>query len=233
MYDGISKFYDSFMVDTDYDGWLDFCKDKIGDSGIDVGCGSGEFTIRLANLNKKVLGIDPSPQMLAFAQEKAKKAGTNANFALMSAQDFTVAKKVDFITAICDVVNYLKNPEKFFSRAKNALKDNGVLIFDISTEYKLKNVLGSNTFSDETDSVIYLWNNNLSTNYVDMQLYFFEKGSDGRYTKYTETQRQYIHSIDKITDLLIKSGFTSVDVYSEKFSKKIKKDEMRVFFVAH
>lgn len=232
MYDGISQFYDRFMQDTHYDEWCDFCLQRIGKTGIDVGCGSGEFTIRLHENGKSVIGVDPSPQMLVEAQKKALDKNLKIPFVRMSAEKIEYPNKVDFVTAICDVVNYLKTPETFFKKAKSLLKEDGVLIFDVSSEYKLKNVLANNTFTDEDDQVIYLWDNYLGKDYVDMRLYFFRQDADGRYTKFTETQRQYVHSVEKLTKMLNNAGFTDVQVYSERFTKKLKNDEMRIFFVA-
>lgn len=54
-----------------------------GDTVIDVGCGTGTLAIAAASragASGKVLGIDPSPQMVARARAKAKRAGLAVNF---------------------------------------------------------------------------------------------------------------------------------------------------------
>ena len=54
-----------------------------GESILDVGCGTGTVAIaakRLLGPNGKVHGIDPSPEMIARARKKAKKAGVEVEF---------------------------------------------------------------------------------------------------------------------------------------------------------
>ncbi|WP_132029753.1 class I SAM-dependent methyltransferase, partial [Keratinibaculum paraultunense] len=39
---------------------------------LDVGCGTGNFSIKLAKMGCEVVGIDVSKEMLKVAEEKAK-----------------------------------------------------------------------------------------------------------------------------------------------------------------
>ena len=51
---------------------------KPGESLLNVGCGTGGVTIpgkKRVGQNGKVAGIDPSPEMIAVARQKAGKAG--------------------------------------------------------------------------------------------------------------------------------------------------------------
>lgn len=47
MYENLAKFYDTFMKDVPYGQWTDFVVTFLAGkkSGMDVGCGSGLFTI--------------------------------------------------------------------------------------------------------------------------------------------------------------------------------------------
>ena len=49
MYDALAAYYDRFMSDVDYDAWINYLKDILGERvrGRDVGCGTGRFTIAL------------------------------------------------------------------------------------------------------------------------------------------------------------------------------------------
>ena len=225
MYDGLSEFYDLFMQDVDYNGWCDFASTFIKDkaSGIDVGCGSGTFTFLLKDKGYDVFGVDLSPQMVSIATKNAKKKGYALNFAVANAENVKLNTKVDFITAICDVVNYIKKPTKFFQNSYNNLTDEGVLIFDISSEYKLKNILGNNVFTEEKDDVVYVWSNVLGKGKVDMFLTFFKKDIDGKYIRFDEEQTQYIHKKDELIDILNQVGFNFVETHLL---------EDRIFFIA-
>jgi SAM-dependent methyltransferase len=66
---------------------------------LDVGCGPGRHSIELARRGYRVVGIDPSPAMIAAAEECAREAGVNPSFQLARGEDFTSPQKFD--AAIC------------------------------------------------------------------------------------------------------------------------------------
>ena len=52
-----------------------------GKDVLDVGCGPGEFTLRVARKAKSIVGIDPSSKALALARRNLVKSGReNASF---------------------------------------------------------------------------------------------------------------------------------------------------------
>ncbi len=67
---------------------------KLVDSGkvkpcktIDLGCGTGNYSIYLASLGFDVTGIDISPTAIKIAKENAKKKGIKCNFIVADALD--------------------------------------------------------------------------------------------------------------------------------------------------
>lgn len=235
MYDSLYKFYDAFISSAPDKEWVEYVSRIIGEppkSGMDVGCGSGRLTIPLVERGYSVVGSDISGQMLLVAMEKAKKRCLNVDFALCPAERIESQRPLDFVTALCDVVNYIKNPKRFFVAAYKALKAGGVFTFDISSRYKLTEILGNNCFTDEKDGVFYSWENTLFRDCVQMKLEFFEVGSDGRYSRYTDESEQFIHDVDKLEEMLKEVGFREVNAYSFlRFCKPSDKDE-RVQIVA-
>ncbi|MBE5731196.1 MAG: class I SAM-dependent methyltransferase [Clostridiales bacterium] len=221
MYEVISQYYDLFMDSRR--PWIDFALSKVGSGkrGADVGCGSGEVSLRLSKSGNQVIAIDSSPGMLTVAAKKFREAGLDIPTVLQSAQRLNLGCEVDFITAMCDVVNYLKNPRSFFRAAYKNLRHGGVLIFDISNEYKLREVLGNNVYTDTKGGITYVWENFLYRDRVEMELSFFvPEGS--LFKKLTDNQTQYIHSDEAILNQLVETGFSA--------KKTSKKD--RTYFVA-
>lgn len=53
---------------------------KTGDAIMDLGCGPGTLAIPLARLGMRVTAVDPEPDMLAAAEEGARKAGVEIAF---------------------------------------------------------------------------------------------------------------------------------------------------------
>lgn len=221
MYEVVSSYYDEFMRGDDSE-WIEFALNNVRGlfSGVDMGCGSGKVTAALSK-DHRVIGVDASPRMLDMAEKRCRSVGSEVTLVMDDAENFCPPTSVNFVTAMCDVVNYLRFPEKFFSKAYEYIERGGKLVFDISSEKKLKKILGNNVYTDTVDSVTYIWENSLFKDYVRLDLTFFVPHGE-LYQKKTETQIQYIHSAKKLTESLEKIGF-SVTSYD-------KGD--RVYFVA-
>ena len=58
---------------------------KQGDSILDVACGQGYFTERLAQLGANVYGTDISKELIAIAEKNAKKQNLNINYRILPA----------------------------------------------------------------------------------------------------------------------------------------------------
>jgi len=235
MYKYLSSCYDEFMQDVDYDAWAKKIAGYIGNrkKGVDCGCGSGLITMRLKKMGYDVIGTDLSTEMLERARENFRRENLNITLVRMDSENLVVGNKVDFITAVCDVVNYMKKPERFFVRAYNALADDGVLLFDISSKYKLTEIIGNNVFTDSTDNVTYIWSNSLSEkqNKVEMFLTFFVKNKDGSFDKEEENQIQYIYEADDLVEKLRAAGFGKVEYFG--FEGKNVAQEERICFAAY
>ncbi len=61
---------------------LKACSVKRGDRVLDIGCGCGETSLRLAQRGATVLGVDISKPMLARAEERARMEDASAAFVL-------------------------------------------------------------------------------------------------------------------------------------------------------
>ena len=237
MYNILASCYDDFMDNVDYSTWIEYVTSFLGNRklGVDLACGSGAFTIPLAKQNYNIFGIDISHQMLNMAIQNAQKQGVNVNFCCQDIINLNLPQKVDFALTMCDGINYIKNPQKVFKNVYNYLNDNGVYIFDISSEYKLINILGNNTFSDSNDKVTYIWHNYLDKKKkcIDFELTFFKHVIDNFYQKFTENQTQYIHKTDSIIKKLYEAGFSTVKVYGNITHSKPKDTDERIHFIAY
>ena len=230
-YSVLAKYYDRLMGDFDYEGYLNFIASEVSGEGVDLACGSGEMTIALAKRGIKMTGVDLSREMLNCAIQKAKKNYVDVKWILQDITGLELSHKVDFITCVCDGVNYIENTKlkDLFERVKTYLKEGGKFIFDISSDYKLSKIIADNLFFEDYDDVTYFWSNSLGKGYVDMDMDFFEKIKDNTYSRIGESHRQYIYSRKEIEDLL--AGW-DVKVFDGESYRDVKAKSKRLIFIA-
>ena len=228
MYEILAEYYDE-MMSADYDAWYAYLK-TFGIKGkvLELGCGTGNFTSRLCKDGYDVMAVDLSAEMLNVASRKCNVRRPLLIKADM--QEFLPPTMVDTVLVACDGVNYLKEPNKLFSKVYSYLASDGVFIFDVSTEYKLKNVLADNVFFFESEKADLVWQNYCKKNKLDMRLVFFEK-SQHSYIKREENQRMYIYTQEELREMLLLAGFKSVSVYGDMTALAPKKNSERIHFV--
>lgn len=96
---------------------------------LDVGCGDGKITAKLAEIltSGKITGIDVSSEMINFAQRTfTKDRYPNLNFSVQSAQELFSESQLDIIFSSF-ALQWVANPDAFFIKANNFLMQSGFL----------------------------------------------------------------------------------------------------------
>lgn len=216
-YSALGGAFEYLNDDCGYEQWSQYLIEKLvflgvktGASGADVGCGNGYFTRAFARAGYDVVGVDLSPEMLSRAVELSLKEGIRLEFLQGDIAKLKLNGKRDFITAINDCINYVPKDKLLpaFKRVNANLKSGGAFIFDISTEYKLKEVIGNNLFAEDRGDYTYVWFNELKGDRVDMDITLFTRRGDGLYDRLDEAQTQYIHSQTEVCRALEEAGFS-------------------------
>lgn len=212
IYSALAKRYEYFLNKDEEKKWCEYVIDKVkeyslGKSGIDCGCGTGIITRALSREGYSVVGVDVSEEMLSEAVSY-KTEGKPIEYRLGDMKNLKNFHKVNFITAINDGINYLNEEDlkKCFKSFSKCLNVGGALIFDFSSEYKLKNVLGNNLYAEDGEEASYIWFNTLYEDRVEIDFTLFSK-KGSFYEKSEEFQTQYIHRLDDVISYLIGSGF--------------------------
>jgi hypothetical protein len=69
-------------------------------------------------------------------------------------------------------------------------------------------------------------------NAVNLEINFFIKDSDNKYTRINEIQTQYIHKTETIKKLLKETGFTCIEIYDDYNEKSYNEKSLRAVFCA-
>ena len=241
-YSSLSLFYDAFMQDVDYGAWCDFyeeCFRKFSTVNVerivDIGCGTGSITDPMAARGYKMTGLDLSEEMLELAAKKAEDAGTDIRFLGSDMRSFNLGFRADAAICSFDCVNYLlktDDVEAALWHAHENIEKGGILIFDVATPYKYKNVLADNAFVYETDDVFMTWENyfNEKTNICDFYLTFFVR-DDKVYRREDEEQRQRCYALRTIRKAVQNAGFSILCECADVDFSPLQEDSERCFFV--
>lgn len=242
-YSDFAFVYDELMDEVDYEGWVRYLEDIIEKEGADVknileyACGTGNITIPLAKKEYDIAGIDISYEMLDVAREKAEKESIEL---VLLEQDITELdfemENLDCVLCACDGFNYIiedKDIKTVFEKTYELLKDDGIFIFDISSFYKLSNILGNNMYGENREDIAYMWQNyfNEDDNILDMELAFFVEDEDGKYEKFEENHIQRAYKSEEMINFLTEAKFKDIKVYGDFTFESPLDDAERVFFV--
>jgi SAM-dependent methyltransferase len=108
---------------------------KRGGVVLDLACGSGRFTIPLAQLGIKVVGGDISEAMLHRARAKAAKVGVDIDFRQMDMRDVVLPDhSVGLVLIAANSLLHLhdiKDLRRCLQAARRQLAPGGALVFDV------------------------------------------------------------------------------------------------------
>ena len=244
MYTSFAEVYDQLMDNVNYEDWTDFYAALLQSGGVGPGskvcecaCGTGGLTLPLLRRGYQMTGVDLSQEMLWIAAQKARKQGIGLPFIQQDMRQLHLHRQMDAVIATCDGVNYLLSDSDvcaFFSAAYAAMRPGGVIAFDVSTPWKLENVLGNELICEDREDVTYVWQNSFSkkTGICQMELCFFLREKDGRYRRIDEQQKQRAHSHENLAAMLQRCGFTDVRLYGNSRMEAPRDKEQRWHFVA-
>lgn len=241
-YGVFSEFYDALTANVSYDTVSQVLSSLLTRYGksrgllLDLACGTGSVSVRLAKKGYEVIGVDLSPEMLSEAQNKAYSAGQNILFLCQDMTALDLYGTVDAAVCTLDGLCHLPNEESVFAALQKVslfMNPGGVFLFDVNSVYKHRAVLGNNTFVYDTDDVYCVWQNTLLSDgvTVQMDLDFFEPVSDaGDYVRQSERFTERAYPKETLEAMLKKAGFTVLDVFDGYSGKPAHDTSERLLF---
>lgn len=100
----------------------------IGNSALDIGCGTGQLCRDLFHKGYDVLGIDMSKEAINIAKSSTVKLGNGINFQLYDIEkDQTLVYKYDLIVSKY-VFAFINNKQIFLNKIKELMNNNSALM---------------------------------------------------------------------------------------------------------
>lgn len=225
------------MYDLDYEKIYKFIREVLGKKSLEpelileMACGTGGLTEKLAR-DYKIHAFDLSDDMLSVCENKIRSK--NLKLFKQNMVGFSAPASYDAIFSVGDSLNYVTDVKDFEAAIKSSydhLKDGGIFIFDLNTEYKFKNIPPVTV--DEVEDVLYLWENiydeeeKLNTYGVN----FFRNIKDNDYKRFYEEHLERAYDLSFVKNLLEKTGFKDIEVYDDYEFKEVSDETSRYTFI--
>ena len=239
-YGEFAKIYDDLInEDINYDNMVSRiieicnehnieCKDYL-----DVACGTGNVTVRLAKHFKDIYAVDLSEDMLREAFNKLKENRIKGKIICQDMTEMQLNRKFDLITSVLDSTNYITDEddlEKYFSSVKEHLKDDGIFIFDVNSYYKLSEILGNNIYTYSEEDVFYTWENVFEDDMVSMFLTFFVKQGEF-YERFEEEHFERAYKEEELESALSNCGLKIINKFDGYSNNKVQANSERIVYV--
>ena len=242
-YRSFAQVYDLFMDNVDYDSWSSYLIGLLKRYGVDsglvleLGCGTGNMTERLARAGYDMIGVDCSEDMLEIAQEKKLESGLDILYLEQDMREFELYGTVRAVVSVCDSLNYILEEEELlqvFRLVNNYLDPGGIFLFDLNTVQKYREI-GESVIAENREESSFIWENDFDEeskiNEYQLTIFLME-GKDRLYRKYEELHCQRGYSLEKIRALLEEAGLEFLDVFEAFTDRKPGEKSERIYFAA-
>jgi SAM-dependent methyltransferase len=241
----LAQYYDDLMFGFNYSERADYLQSifkKHGFSGnslVDLACGTGSLTFELAKRGFNVIGVDFSEEMLTQAYKKAEKSGfpnSNPFFICEDMRKLELMKKTQCVVSLLDGINHLgslNSVKETFNSVSLSLEKDGIFVFDLNSPFKIKNVLGNNTFVYDLDDIYCVWENtyNEKSSKCRFDLTFFERNGQ-QYLRSDESFSEISISTAQVNNRLKNCGMTLEAVYDDMSFDSPNETSERLIYVA-
>jgi SAM-dependent methyltransferase len=241
-YEKFAYLYDELMKDVPYEEWVQFINKEASAYGItgkkllDLACGTGELSIRLAEEGYEVTGVDLSTEMLTVAREKAERKGHSLFLVEQNMSELEGLGEYDMIGIFCDSLNYLPAEQdviRTFGKVQLHLKQGGLFLFDVHSLYKMHTLFIDQTYAYNGDEISYIWQcyEGEHSHSVEHELTFFKLDhATHQYDRYDELHMQRTFPVEQYEKWLLDSGFELLKVTADFSDAKPEEQSERIFF---
>ncbi len=244
-YNRLAALYDGLMGEVDYDQWASYlerlCR-EYGTQGrrlLDLGCGTGTLTMLMAKAGFDVVGVDLSSDMLAIAADKG--LAMNLSPSRWRCQDMRKLRfprdSFDVAICACDGFNYLQNAAELSETLQGiagCLKADGLLLFDLHSEHKMRHVFAGGQFVQESSDGYCIWTSEFDEQTGDClhEMTIFSQQRGDLYLRSDESHRQHHFAPEDVATLLRETGYNLLGTLAFGEKSPPTAESERIQFVA-
>ena len=239
-YGEFAKIYDELInEDKNYDEMVDCILRICNENNIefndylDIACGTGNVTVRIAKHFKNIYGVDLSEDMLREAFDKLKSERIKGRIICQDMTELSLNRKFDLITSVLDSTNYVTDIEglkNYFKGVYEHLKDDGLFIFDVNSYYKLSEILGNNIYTYSEEDVFYTWENVFEDDLLSMFLTFFVKKGE-LYERFEEEHLERAYKESQLESILEELDFKLINKFDGYSNDNVQANSERIVYV--
>ncbi len=243
-YTRLPEYYDELMQSVPYGFWIRYvfqlaaryrCHPR---SVLDLACGTGSLTIRLAQMGYDVDGADLSPGMIAIARRRAQSAGLDLRFDVQDAATLQMGRTYDLVISLYDSLNYITDEQALqacFRAVHNHLNPGGLFIFDMNTAYAFSEGLFDQRGRGHDRVLLYDWRSRYDpqTGICEVDCLFrVRPGPEQPVEEFLERHIERAYPLPDLKRWLEQAGFDRVRAFNSYTTQAPSSRSDRVHFVA-
>ena len=223
-YGSLAARYDALTGDIPYPALTDWYEHAFAQSGravrtvLDLCCGTGTLSLRLAERGYELICADASAEMLSVFQRKLSSLPEGAVAPMLlcqGAEELDLYDTVDAAVCSLDGFNYFP-PERLpgiAERLRLFIAPGGMLCFDFLDPARLASLDGE-CFVDEQEDTLCLWRASLEDGALRYGVDLFTRA--GRmWRRDQEEHVEYLHTPEVLFAVLKAAGFTDLRLYRD------------------
>jgi SAM-dependent methyltransferase len=214
---------------------------RVNRSVLDLCCGTGQLAVHFLQAGYRVVGIDASEHVLAYARENASgfvSAG-QAQFVQGDASRFELDERFGLVVSTYDALNHLEDQQALkecFRCVSRVLDGGGLFVFDLNTRLGLRR-WGNVTVDDSSEECLLITRGvyDPARSKAWTQITGFVREDSGLYRRSDQTAFNTAFDLEWVKSTLLECGWQSVYLArGQDLKSPILDPEMqrRVFVVA-
>lgn len=227
VYDSINDAYD--LVYTDVQEKVPFVVDILSkyqaQEILELGCGSGLFTIPLKQQGLNIEGLEISPEMIKLTQNKEPDLKLHQG----DMRSYNLQRSFDAILILSSTLTLLQNHQEMnqcLQRSHKQLKPGGIFFLELpnhAVEIK-KSSQTQEVHSNEDNSIIVVIQSLQEEKYWREYWSIFRNSSEG-FLKDEITCDEFLYSPDLLLEDIQKTGFEILETYGDLFGNEFDEND--------